>query len=96
MIDVEQVARLADAARIELEPAALPQAAAELSAMLAFAATLLAVDVAGVEEWEPPLPPARALRDDVPRPSLPREAALALAPAAHEGYVRVPRTGDEG
>lgn len=69
---------------------------AELEVMLRFAATLEEVELGATPEWTPPAPDGRRLRADSRTPSLPREAALALAPTREGGYFKVPRTLDEG
>ena len=52
-----------------------------------------AVDTAGVPPTSHTLTPDSVLRDDEPRPSLPRDAALANAPDASSetGFFHVPR-----
>lgn len=82
--------------RVELTSDEVDSLKVELEAMLEFAAQLDDVDVSGTPEWTPPQPADRPLRADVKTPSLPREAALALAPTEEGGYFKVPRTLDEG
>ncbi len=100
----EMAAQLARQSRIDLTDEELPRLAHELKLMAEFATTLEAASVDGgldggldgVPEWTPPTAPVRDLRPDEVAPSLPREAALALAPATADGFFRVPRTVDEG
>jgi aspartyl-tRNA(Asn)/glutamyl-tRNA(Gln) amidotransferase subunit C len=87
--DVERVARLA---RLELSPDETALFARQLGQVLAYAGALRAIDTTGVP------PDARAapdsvLRDDVVRPSLPRDALLAAAPDPDlaAGLFKVPR-----
>lgn len=94
--NIERFDRLARMARVELSDDERRELLPELDAMLEFAGRLEEVDVADVPEWTPPVPPTEGLRPDEIRPSLPRDAALALAPAAQDGFFRVPRTVDEG
>ena len=96
MISKERVEELARAVRLDLTAEELTGMTVELGAMLEFAEQLDQVDVGATPEWTPPHPEGRALRADVPTGSLPREAALALAPTAEAGYFKVPRTLDEG
>lgn len=96
MISKERVEELARAVRLDLTSEELTGMTAEVGAMLEFAAQLDQVDVGATPEWTPPQPEGRPLRADVPTGSLPREAALALAPTAEAGYFKVPRTLDEG
>jgi len=84
---VRSVARLA---RLALTPEEVAAYAVELEAIVAWADSLQALDTAGV----PPLvlaPEGAALREDEPRPPLPREQALEPAPDAALGLFRVPR-----
>lgn len=91
-IDDETLSHLEELARLELHPAEREKVKADLAAVLGFVAELaelqegeVATDLAAPERTRP----------DVPRPGLPREAALALAPAARDGYFEVPRTVEE-
>ncbi|HZJ09762.1 MAG TPA: Asp-tRNA(Asn)/Glu-tRNA(Gln) amidotransferase subunit GatC [Trueperaceae bacterium] len=68
----------------------------DLGKVLAFVAQLREVDVDGVEELTRPVTPTGAAREDVLAPSLPRELALAIAPATRDGFFEVPRTVEEG
>ena len=68
----------------------------DLSKVLAFVDQLRSVDVEGVGELTRPVTPSGAERPDRLEPSLPREQALALAPAVADGFFQVPRTVDEG
>jgi aspartyl-tRNA(Asn)/glutamyl-tRNA(Gln) amidotransferase subunit C len=91
----EDVRRLADLARLDLSVEEITLFTAQLSGILSFAAEVQAVPTS-------PLAPADGqdappLRDDTPRPSLPREDVLAAAPRAdHEtGLFTVPRVFEE-
>ncbi len=85
--DVAHVARLA---RLELSPQELERFTDQLGAVLEHAADVSALDTAGVPPTAHPLPVENVLRDDEPRPSLDREAVLAMAPAIEGGRFRVP------
>jgi aspartyl-tRNA(Asn)/glutamyl-tRNA(Gln) amidotransferase subunit C len=89
-MEPEQVRRVAELARLELDPAELEQAARELSAILEFAATLRELDLAGSE---PSVfaSEAGALRDDAEDGrGLTAAEATAAAPEAEDGYFIVP------
>lgn len=86
---LEHLQRLA---RLELAPEEAAEVAADLVTLLDYLARLQAADVEGEDEWRPPLAPATAMRADVLAPSLPTALALALAPAAKDGFFEVPRT----
>lgn len=86
--DIDKIARLARLALTVEERASLP---AQLESLIAFADTMRAVDTQGVSEMEEPDEAAGAPREDVPRPQLPREAALSQAPCHSDAYITVPR-----
>ena len=86
--DVEHVARLA---RLELSEEEIDTFTAQLAGILEHAAQVAALDTADVPPTAHPLPLVNVLRDDEPRPCLPRDEVLAAAPAAEDGRVRVPR-----
>jgi len=88
-VTVETVDHVARLARLSLTAEERALFARQLDDILAWAESLQAVDVSGVE----PLA-ARGgaeLRPDEERDGLPRETALAGAPDAAEGLFRVPR-----
>ena len=91
--DVQHVARLA---RIALDPDEVARAAGDLTAILDAAAALTQLDTTGVEPTAHPLPLANVLRDDEVAAPLARDAFLSQAPAAEDGYVRVPKILDSG
>jgi aspartyl-tRNA(Asn)/glutamyl-tRNA(Gln) amidotransferase subunit C len=87
---VEHVARLA---RLELSEEEVERMARELSAVLDHIESIAALDLDDVPPTSHVVEVSNALRADEPRPSLPREQALAAAPdAADEGF-RVPASG---
>jgi len=89
--DVEHVARLA---RLELNQAEQDHMATQLSEILTYVEQLQALDTDAVEPMAQVMTDARpeaSLRDDIARPSLPREQAVRSAPDADEAYVRVPK-----
>jgi aspartyl-tRNA(Asn)/glutamyl-tRNA(Gln) amidotransferase subunit C len=86
--EVEQVARLA---RLELGEDEKAQLTAQLDAILDYMETLNTLDTGGVEPTTTVIPMVSVMRDDVVRPSLDREDALANAPDREGAYFRVPR-----
>jgi aspartyl-tRNA(Asn)/glutamyl-tRNA(Gln) amidotransferase subunit C len=84
---VEHVARLARLSLTDEERALL---ARELDAILAYAESIQALDVAGVAPMSHAQLAGR-FRDDTPAPGLDRERALAAAPDPDSGLYRVPR-----
>jgi aspartyl-tRNA(Asn)/glutamyl-tRNA(Gln) amidotransferase subunit C len=92
----DEVRRLADLARLDLEPAELARLTREIGAILAYVRQLEEVDVAGVEPTSHVVLDELPLRADLPQPSLGRDQALAAAPrAVAEGFA-VPTFVDEG
>jgi aspartyl-tRNA(Asn)/glutamyl-tRNA(Gln) amidotransferase subunit C len=101
-IDRAQVRHVARLARLALSAGEEERFAAQLQHVLEYIERLQQVDVSGVpplsfagdlgdtaggEGTEPRLP----LREDVPKPCLPREKVLAQAPQADEQAFLVPR-----
>ena len=86
--DVAHVARLA---RLAVTDEELGRFTGQLAAVLDHAADIEALDLGGVPPTAHPLPLANVLREDVARPGLPREEALAAAPAVEDDRFRVPR-----
>ncbi|MCL6600038.1 Asp-tRNA(Asn)/Glu-tRNA(Gln) amidotransferase subunit GatC [Alicyclobacillus macrosporangiidus] len=84
---VRHVAKLARLAVSEEEAARL---APQLSDIIGYADELQSVDLADVPPTSHPFALVNVLREDEPRPSLPRERALANAPDTDGEQVRVP------
>lgn len=90
MIDREQVLHVARLARLELDDAEVVKIAGELSKILEHIEKIGELDLDGVAPTAHVVAVESSLRADTPRPSLPREVALANAPAATEDGFRVP------
>jgi aspartyl-tRNA(Asn)/glutamyl-tRNA(Gln) amidotransferase subunit C len=87
MIDREQVLHVARLARLELSDDEVAAMAGELSAILDHIEKIGELDLDDVAPTTHVVEVRSALREDVPRPSLPREVALAQAPeVADEGF----------
>ncbi len=79
---------MARLARLELSEAEVDSMAAELSHVLEHIERIGELDLHGVVPTTHVVDVENALRDDEPRPSLPREVALAPAPAtASDGFA---------
>jgi aspartyl-tRNA(Asn)/glutamyl-tRNA(Gln) amidotransferase subunit C len=92
----DEVAHLANLARIDLDDAELDHLAPQLSVILESVASIN--DVAGddVPPTSHALPLTNVFRDDVVTPGLTAEQALAMAPAVDQQRFSVPRIlGDE-
>lgn len=94
MITEDDVRHTAKLARLSLTPEEVSRYTEQMGRILAFFDELAAIDTAGVPETSHPVPVANALRDDVPRPSLPLEALLANAPHREGEFFRVPKILD--
>ena len=86
----EDVAHVADLARLTLSEQELDRFTDQLAAVLDHARDVEALDTAGVPPTAHPLPLRNVLRDDEVRPSLDRDEVLAQAPAAEDGRFAVP------
>lgn len=95
-LSTEEVARLAGLARIDLSPQQLARIAPQLDIILDAVASVSEVAAADVVPMTHALPLTNVFRDDVVRPGLTREQALAMAPAVEDDKFRVPRILGEG
>lgn len=93
MIDREQVLHVARLARLRLNDAEVEKMAGELSTILDHIAKIGELDLEHVEPTSHVIQLENVLREDVPRPSWPREQMLALAPDTAAGGFRVPSPG---
>ena len=87
----EEVAHLADLARIDLSDAELDHLAPQLSVILESVASIQGVAGEDVPPTSHALPLTNVVRPDEARPGLAPDEALAGAPAAEDGRFRVPR-----
>jgi aspartyl-tRNA(Asn)/glutamyl-tRNA(Gln) amidotransferase subunit C len=88
MIDREDVLHVARLARLELTDAEVERMTGELSKVLESIQKIGELDLDGVPPTSHVVEVSNALRPDEPRPSLPREEALAAAPAvAGDGFA---------
>jgi aspartyl-tRNA(Asn)/glutamyl-tRNA(Gln) amidotransferase subunit C len=88
--DVLHVARLA---RLEVPEAEIARVQEQLGAILEAVGKVSELDLADVEPTSHPLDLINVWDEDEPRPSLPREQALANALDPHQGMFRVPSVG---
>lgn len=87
----EQVAHLADLARIDLSDAELDHLAPQLSVILESIASIQGVAGEDVAPTSHPVPLTNVLREDVVVPGLTPEEALSGAPESEEQRFSVPR-----
>lgn len=90
-VDEALVAHVAKLARLELPAEQLPAMVADLSAMVALAEQLGAVELAGVEPMHHPALTYAPPRPDIPGTPLAPATLEALAPAFDAGGFVVPR-----
>ena len=86
--DVEKVAKLA---RLNLSDAEIQQFTGQLGAILEYVEKMNELDTENVEPLAHCLPVHNVLRDDVPKPSLTNEQALANAPERENEYFKMPK-----
>ena len=90
-ITPEDVAHVANLARLEVTPEELERFSAQLSSVLLHIETIRRLDITDVPPTSHAVPLTNVLRPDVVRPSLVRDEVLAMAPEAEDGRFKVPR-----
>ncbi len=90
MIDRDEVLHVARLARLEFSDEEVELMAGELSSVLDHVARIGELDLDGVLPTTHVVELSGRLRADEPRPCLPRETALAQAPAVSGGGFLVP------
>jgi aspartyl-tRNA(Asn)/glutamyl-tRNA(Gln) amidotransferase subunit C len=88
----EQVLHVAKLARLALTEEEVERFGAQLDAILDAVSKVSELDLADIPPTSHPLDLVNVFAQDEPRPSVDREAALALAPDAEDGAFRVPPT----
>jgi aspartyl-tRNA(Asn)/glutamyl-tRNA(Gln) amidotransferase subunit C len=89
----EDVLHVAALARLEIPEDEVDSVRDQLGAILEAVGKVSELDLSEVEPMTHPLDLVNAWAEDEPRPSLPREEALANAPDPFEGQFRVPAVG---
>jgi aspartyl-tRNA(Asn)/glutamyl-tRNA(Gln) amidotransferase subunit C len=91
MLSLEQIAKIAELARLELRPADAAALQQELNGILAMVDRMQAVDTKGIEPMSHPQQAMQRLREDqVSEPDL-REKYQQAAPATEDGLYLVPK-----
>ncbi len=90
-LDLAQVRRVADLARIDVTDAEAERVLAQLNDIFRMIERMQAVDTDGLEPMAHPLGGAQRLRDDVVTEIDERAGNLANAPEQHDGLFLVPR-----
>jgi aspartyl-tRNA(Asn)/glutamyl-tRNA(Gln) amidotransferase subunit C len=91
MLSLEQIARIAHLARLELSGVETADMRAKLNDILAMVDQMSAVDTAGVEPMSHPQEVMQRLRDDAVTQANQRELFQSLAPAVADGLYLVPK-----
>ena len=94
-IDETQVRRVALLGRLELSDGEVSQFSTQLSAIFEYIEKLDELDTDNVEPLAHCLPVHNVFREDVPRPSLSNDDALANAPEREDEYFKVPKILDD-
>jgi aspartyl-tRNA(Asn)/glutamyl-tRNA(Gln) amidotransferase subunit C len=89
-IDRDTVMHVARLARLDLRPDEIERLTIELDAILEAVSKVAELDLADVPPTSHPLDLVNVWGDDVPRPSLALDEALANAPAREGDLFRVP------
>ena len=91
MLSLDQIAKIAELARLEMPAAAAAALQQELNGILAMVDRMQAVDTKGIEPMSHPQQAMQRLREDkASEPDL-REKYQDLAPATEDGLYLVPK-----
>lgn len=93
MIDRDTVLHVARLARLELTDDEVGRMSGELNKILGHIEKIEALDLDGVPPTTHVVDVGSALREDVVKPSLPREVVLSQAPDVADDGFRVPSPG---
>lgn len=96
IVSEETVRHIALLSRLECSDAEIHRFAGDLNGILAYAEKLRELDTRGVEPTSHALRLRNVFREDVVRPSLSNEQALANAPEREAGHFKVPQIIQEG
>jgi aspartyl-tRNA(Asn)/glutamyl-tRNA(Gln) amidotransferase subunit C len=94
-IDQSEVKKVAKLARLELTETELEEFTSQLSAILDYVAKMNELDTEKVEPLAHCLPISNVFRQDVVKPSLGTEKALANAPERDNEFFKVPKILDD-
>jgi aspartyl-tRNA(Asn)/glutamyl-tRNA(Gln) amidotransferase subunit C len=91
MLSLEQIARIADLARLELSGAEAAEMQRQLNDILAMVDAMAAVDTTGVTPMSHPQEVMQPLREDRVTETDQRELFQSIAPAVEDGLYLVPQ-----
>ncbi len=90
-ISKEEIEHIASLARLSLSEKEKELFGSQLSSILNYMEKLNELDTKDIEPTSHVLPLSNVMRDDIPRPSIPREDALLNAPDHTDKFYRVPK-----
>jgi len=90
-ISKEEIEHIAVLARLSLSEEEKDLFGSQLSSILDYMEKLNELDTKGIEPTSHVLSLSNVMRDDIPRPSIPKEDALMNAPDHTEKFFRVPK-----
>lgn len=90
-IERDEVRKIGQLARLELTEPEIDSLVVDMNKMLTYVEQLNALDTTGVPTLEHAAEAGDTWRDDINRPSLPRELGLAVAPSQADGCFSVPK-----
>jgi aspartyl-tRNA(Asn)/glutamyl-tRNA(Gln) amidotransferase subunit C len=93
-ISEQDLTRVAELARIQLDAATVGEVTKRIDAILTMIDQMQAVDTSAVEPMSNPLDATQRLREDTVTEADMRTEFLALAPASEDGLYLVPRVVD--
>ena len=91
MLSLDQIARIAELARLELSPADSAAMQQQLNGILAMVDRMQAVDTKGVEPMSHPQQAMQRLREDAVDERDGRERFQSIAPEVEDGLYLVPK-----
>ncbi len=91
MLSLEQIARIADLARLELSAAQAAEMQRQLNDILAMVDAMAAVDTTGIAPMSHPQEVTQRLREDRVTEESQRELFQSIAPAVEDGLYLVPK-----
>ena len=91
MLSLDQIAKIAELARLELSPADSAAMQQQLNGILAMVDAMGAVDTKGVEPMSHPQQAMQRMREDAVTEADAREKYQAVAPATEDGLYLVPK-----
>ncbi|HLX23849.1 MAG TPA: Asp-tRNA(Asn)/Glu-tRNA(Gln) amidotransferase subunit GatC [Usitatibacter sp.] len=91
MLSLEQIARIADLARLEVTPREAAALQQQLNGILAIVDQMGSVDTSGVEPMSHPQQAMQRMRDDRVTEADERDSFQSIAPAVEDGLYLVPK-----